>query len=254
MVKNNIIPVENLNELLDDIKSFAADSSELVGQVSKDLPIVGMLSVAKHIWNYHKERKMKRFLKGLAKKLKEQGGYDHEDREKLQAFLNHDHTKEKFFGILDEALNSVSEISSEILGYFAGEILLSTQNLDYHSSVIIHALRNMNDWDIEYFSKAYNFLISLPEEKAKEGVNSTSLYYGLSPEEFEKSDEELDKMIFKDEKLIEFRSSLMKLSNLQVINTGGIIFSADSNTFVRSKIGDKLNELINMFGLDSDEK
>jgi hypothetical protein len=252
MEKNNIV-IGNFNEFLQDINCFAVDSFGVVDQVTNNIPF-GLIGVTKHIWNYHKERKMKRFLMGLALKLNERGGYDDEDRDKLKSFLSHDQSKEKFFGILDEALNSVSELSSEILGYFAGEILLSSHKLDYYSSVIIHALRNMNDWDIKYFNKAYNFLISLPEDHASKGVNATSLYLALTPEEFEKSNDDIENMIYTDEKLIEFRSSLLKMSNLQVINTGGIIFSADSNTFVRSRVGDKLNDLINIFYLVSSEE
>lgn len=241
MAKEDILSTESFGELLKDIKSFAEESVEIVDQASNITP---MLGVAMQIWNYQKERKMKRFLKGLAEKLNEKGGYDSEDREKLKNFLSNDHSKEKFFGILDEALNSVSEISSEILGYFAGDILLSTQKIDYSSSIIIHALRNMNDWDIEYISKAYNFLISLPKEQTINGVNSTALFLELP---LEGLNEDIDKMILTDENLIAFKSSLMKLNNLQVINTGGNIWSTDANTFIRSKIGDKLNELVNMF-------
>ncbi|ARK25592.1 hypothetical protein SporoP37_13635 [Sporosarcina sp. P37] len=250
MSKEKSLSLRNLQEILSDLDSFAEDSLETIGQVMDNTPLK-MLGVAKHIWNYHKERKMKRFLKGFSKKINEQGKkYDDKDRESLKEFLSHDHSREKFFGILDGALNSVSERSSEILGYFAGEILLSTQKIDYTSSIIIHALQNMNDWDIEYFNKAYNFLTSLPEDENAESVNSTMLFLRLRPEEYEQKGDELDKLILDNEELMEFRSSLMKLSNLQVINTGGLMIATDSNTFVRSNIGNKLNELINMFRID----
>ena len=184
------------------------------------------------------------------KKINEQGKYDDKDRESLKEFLSHNHSRGKFFGILDGALNSVSERSSEILGYFAGEILLSTQTIDYTSSIIIHALQNMNDWDIEYFNVAYNFLTSLSEDGNTESVNSTMLFLRLRPEEYEQRGDELDKLILNNDELMEFRSSLMKLSNLQVINTGGMLIAIDSITYARSNIGDKLNELINMFRID----
>ena len=56
---DNNLPTENLMELLDDIKSFAGVSGEMISHVSNDIPYLGVLSVTKNIWNYHKERKMK---------------------------------------------------------------------------------------------------------------------------------------------------------------------------------------------------
>ncbi|MBO1002788.1 hypothetical protein ACFSKI_04135 [Pseudogracilibacillus auburnensis] len=105
----------------------------------------------------------------------------------------------------------------------------------------------MNDWDIKYFNRAYNILNGIPEEKAKKGLNSTALYLGLTMDEFEKESEKIEELIYKDEQLAEFKSSLIKLNNLKVINTGGMFFSSDANSFCRSKIGNKLNELINVY-------
>lgn len=245
MNKTNI-SVESFYELLQNIKEFTVDTTEMVDGASSNIPF-GMLRVAKSIWDYRQKRKMEKFLKGIARNLNERGRYNHEDKKKLKKYLNNDHSKKRFFEILDSALNSISEICSEILGYYAGEILLKSQKLDYQSLVIIHALRNMNDWDIKHFNRAYNNLNSILEEEAKKGLNATALYLGLNIDEFKKESEKIEELIYKDEQLAEFKSALIKLNNLQVLNTGGMFLSSDANSFCRSKIGDKLNELINKY-------
>lgn len=236
-----------VTDVLDDLKSFTSDSRELAGLVAEGVPYLRMMGVVKNIWDYHKERKMKKFLEGLAKKLNDNGGYSTDDQKRLKEFLSHDYSKEKFFGILDEALNSVSEICCEILGYFAGEILLSSQKLDYQSSVIINALRNMNDWDIKNFQRAYEALMTISEGKS---LNAACMYLNLPLEQYievERTEGEL----MKDEDFREFRSSLMKISNLQVLNTDGMIFANDGVTYIRGRIGDKLYDLVNVFVKDT---
>lgn len=231
-----------LIQILDDLKNIAVDNGdEIVGFIG-DSQSFGMLSVGKQIWNYHKERKMKRFLRGLAKKVDQHGTYNQDDKEKLKSFLDVEHTKEKFFGILDEALNSVSYFCSEVLGYFAGDILLSSQKLTYSDYIIINALRNMNDWDIDHFKKAYDTFISFPED---EYSNSLCLYTKNSIKELENVEESFEE-ILDLEKFKAFKSSLMKITNFQVLNYGVLLMSSDNYTFTRTNISDKLYKLINI--------
>lgn len=159
-------------EVLNDIKEFTIQSGEYVSELSEDIPIIRMITIGRQIWNYNNERKMKRFLIGLSKKVNQNGEYSNEDKSKIKKFLENNHTREKFFSILDEALSCNSEKCSELLGYFAGEILLSKLDIDFRDTVLIYALRNINDWDLKYFKKAYRFLDSLGDQPR--GVNESA--------------------------------------------------------------------------------
>ncbi|MGP7815543.1 hypothetical protein ACTXGU_00115 [Niallia sp. 01092] len=241
----NLIPFDKIDQLLTDIKDITSGTEDIVSSISKEIPIVRMLEVTKHIWNHHKERKMKKFLIGLSKKISEHEGYEISDRIELRKFLSDDFTRDKFFNILDEALNTNSELSSEILGFYAGVILLSSENLNYKHTVIINALRNMNDWDIKNFQKAYSFFITMP---INQPLNSVCLYHRVSIEQLEEQ-QSLEDSIYNDE-FNEFKSTLIKLSNLQILTLSQILMSDDPTTFMRTKIADELYNLIKVFQLE----
>ncbi|MFD2130436.1 hypothetical protein ACFSKI_04140 [Pseudogracilibacillus auburnensis] len=65
--------------MMQNIKDVTVDTIEIVDGVSNNIPF-GMLGVAKHIWNYQRERKMKKFLKRIARNLNERGRYNHENK------------------------------------------------------------------------------------------------------------------------------------------------------------------------------
>lgn len=228
-------------QILSDINELVTKNDVI--EPFKDLPIIRMLEVGRQIWNHHKENKMKRFLIGFSKNIEDTNQYVLSDRNKLQRYLKDDFTRDKFFNILDKALETNSELASEILGYYAGKILDTSEKLSYQHTIIISALTNMNDWDIGNFYKAYEYFKTL---ERNEKVNALSLYHKLSIDNPKYN--ELDDYEF-DEEFLSFKSTLMKLANLQVFILGEILWAQDSQTIIRTKASEELFDVMNSFNI-----
>lgn len=61
--------------------------------------------------------------------------------------------------MLDDALNSRSILSYMILGYYAGQLINKEKDIEYIDQIIIKALRNLFDNDINSFKKIMDYLI-----------------------------------------------------------------------------------------------
>ncbi|MED1603637.1 hypothetical protein [Alkalihalophilus marmarensis] len=71
------------------------------------------------------------------------------------------------------------------------------------------------------------------------------MYLELTPKEFEESEDQIEEIVYENTQFQQFKSSILKLSYLQVLSKGVLITSNDPETFIRNESADKLNDLIN---------
>ena len=239
-MSESLVP-DQVNQLLLDVKDLIVDTN-VISAVTNEVPGIRLLEVGNQIWNHYKELKMKKFFRGLSKEI-EVNGYSVSNKIKLENYLKDDFTRASFFNILDNALEASSELCSEMLGYYAGLVLQSSERLSYNHTIIINALKNLNDWDLINFKKAYEFFTILPDDQP---INSICLYKKVPLKSLEKDKDEMEKLIY-DEEFNAFKSTIIKLANLQVFNTSQIVFSADPHTYTKTKASDEMFHLVKLF-------
>ncbi|UBM49752.1 hypothetical protein ACRVZG_18215 [Bacillus tropicus] len=250
------IPEDTIKEVWEVI----TDSHELVNTLSEFNPY---LSFINNRVKKRKEKKFKEFLKGFAIMVFSSEQITSTDLKTLEDLLNKKQNKNVVLDILEEALATVSDTSSKILGIIAGEVLKGDRKFDYNDWILVNGLKNMNEWDIESFNKVYSYFEAYPK---KTRVTTTMLLQNVSLEEYgklvtdpsteeykqftndpsvaEKRFLEEEERIMKSEEYKRLRSSLMRINSFQILMLGPITVEPDSVNFERSYAGDELYKLI----------
>jgi hypothetical protein len=78
--------------------------------------------------------------------------------------------------IIDASLYSHSLNCSAILGYYAGGLLSNKNLLEYRDTIVVNALRIMNDRDLKNFFTLYKFIKSRPYLMEEHDKNQLRTY------------------------------------------------------------------------------
>lgn len=112
-----------------------------------------------NVYNDIKIYRFKSFLNSFYKGISDDGTYSKKKILKLKKYMK---DKKRVFLInemIDDALNARSILSSMILGYYAGQLISKQKDIEYIDQIIIKALRNLFDNDINSFKKIMDYLI-----------------------------------------------------------------------------------------------
>lgn len=246
-----------------DIVSIGKDTIEEAGDLlEKGHGMVDTLSeyspyvkVVNSLINKRIELKCKQFLQGLAIKVFSREELTSDDLQKLNELIMKDKNMDLILNILEEATNTVSYTSSKILGVIAGQVMEGQREFDYTDWTLVNGLKNMNDWDIKNFKKVYLYFKSYPEEI---NINTLCLFLNINTKEYgvirkeaiETSDHTKQLKIMNKNEYKMLKSSLRRLMNLQILNTGSVLSDIDDMSFERSEVGNELYKLIKLVDIE----
>ncbi|WP_339701021.1 hypothetical protein [uncultured Marixanthomonas sp.] len=135
--------VDNYFEPIKDITDTAQD-------------IFTPIKIVHSLYTFNKKRKFKSFLKSYAKSLDEGGINTPEKTIHMYSYLENERNFNFVNDTIDSSLNSKSIYCSMILGYFAGRVLSHTINITLKELLIVSALKDLNDYELSYFTKIYS--------------------------------------------------------------------------------------------------
>lgn len=224
-------------------KELLKDGHELVDTLSEYSPY---LKVGSKWMNYRKEKKCKEFLQGLGVKLLLQEELTSDDLKKLDELLMKNANKLLVLDILEVATNTVSDKSSKLLGIIAGQAMEEEREFKYNDWILVNGLKNMNNWDLENFKKVYAHFELYPREGS---VNAACLFLETSMKEYMDTTDPSILSIVHDEECKMLKSSLMRISSLQILSPGPMLMDNDGVSFERSEVGYELYKLMNALEL-----
>jgi len=219
----------------------STSSIEIIDVAEVFVPNI-MKNIKDKFWNEYKEYKIKQFIKGISISIQED---DFQINNK--AFFNKMMSNKKdnyiFNKILDEALHTSSDYTSLLIGIIAGEVLRSDDDINYKNTLIITGLKNINDYDLKFLKQTYKYF-SEPKNINKHGVNATAIFFNTTMSHIE-NESNLEEEINKNSELKIFKSSLHKLSSLQLLDTGGLYMTNDANSFSPNEFGKYIINMLN---------
>lgn len=239
-LKDKLDSLNTPEDVIDTVGSLLGKGHELVDTLSEYSPYV---RVANNLMNKRREHKCKQFLQGLAIKVFSREDITSDELQKLNGLLEKDTNRILILDILEEATKTVSDVSSKLLGIIAGQVMEGYRTFDYNDWILINGLKNMNDWDLNNFKKVYLYFERYPEEEA---VNAQCVHLDLPLNAFAGEVDILKSRLKQDEEYKMFKSSLLRISSLQVLSTGEMRIIDAGEPFVRSKVGHELYDLIKL--------
>lgn len=142
--------VEKIDELID---SFV-DPIKDITDTAKDL--LTPIKIVHSLYTYNKKRKFKKFLKYYATSLTQSGINNENDIKWMEEYLKDEKNYNLINDIIESAIQSKSIYGAMLLGYFAGNILIEKPAITFKHLIIIDALRELNDFELAYFTKLYS--------------------------------------------------------------------------------------------------
>lgn len=136
-----------IDKALAPVKDYTDTFSDVVGPIRA---LVGFYTLARR-------RKFKAFLKSYAERVHQQIKPD-ELVPKLQGYLQNPQNVELIAETVDSAISAQVARCSSILGFFAGEILSGNKDAEYRDFIVINALENLVDQDLDSFVALYEHL------------------------------------------------------------------------------------------------
>lgn len=228
LVENIKITDDIIDNLLEPIKDY----TDTLGDIAS--PIKGLIS----IYNLRKKILYKSFLKGYSKKI-ESNQISENDRVKMKKFLNNSKNIIYISEIIETALNSISIDSSTILGMYAGQILTERELLNDIDYVLISAIKDLTDSDLDNFMKLYTFLKNNDVEKRE--VSGQSYEYYMKEVFSEAQDLEIPFELQK----IEFTIEKLKIRGILSYSGGGIgLYGNNRGAFMFSEYSDALFDIL----------
>ncbi|HHZ5402539.1 TPA: hypothetical protein ACWJ98_000336 [Bacillus cereus] len=239
-IKDKLELINTPEDVFETAGGLLVKGHELVDTLSEFSPY---LNVANKWMNRRRENKCKKFLQGLGMKVLSREELTSDDLKKLDELLKKNVNRLLVLDILEESTKTVSDESSKLLGIIAGQVMQPNQTFDYKDWILVNGLKNMNDWDIDNLKRLCLYFNAYPEQK---DTNAACVYLNLSMKQYDDSNEVSIRNVVHDEDFKLFKSSLIKMSNLQILSTGTMLIDDDNISFVRSRIADELHELINL--------
>jgi inorganic pyrophosphatase len=143
---NNLLKsIEHVDNSIDSSLEDIKDITDTVGDLIK--PIKIMMSV----YQYSKKRKFKAFIKAYALNVDR-------DNNKLDEYLEDEKNLNFLYESIDSAVNSKSVYCSRILGYYTSTIINKVLDINYKHLIVISALRDLNDFELQLFIKTYQIV------------------------------------------------------------------------------------------------
>ncbi|MGH0522468.1 hypothetical protein [Bacillus toyonensis] len=239
-IKDKLDLINKPEDVFETVVDCIKNGHELVDTLSEYSPY---LSLANKWMNKRREYKCKKFLQGLGIKVFSKENLTSDDLRKLDDLLKKSVNRLLVLDILEESTKTVSDVSSKLLGIIAGQVMQGNQTFDYKDWILVNGLKNMNDWDIDNLKRLCLYFKAYPEQK---DTNAACVYLNLSMKQYDDSNEVSIRNVVHDEDFKLFKSSLIKMSNLQILSTGTMLIDDDNVSFVRSSIATELYELINL--------
>ncbi|MDX6151998.1 hypothetical protein [Marinococcus sp. PL1-022] len=117
------------------------------------------------ISNFLGRKRMEKTLLGAGDFLSNGKGYTEKEKTKLKNHLEkRELLREVTSLFLDKAQQVYSEKVARILGVYLGMVVAENLESEHQTAIFLQALSSLNDYDIEYFIKAYDFMMH-PETK-----------------------------------------------------------------------------------------
>lgn len=239
-IKEKLESINTPEDVFETAGDLLVKGHELIDTLSEYTPY---LKVASKWMNKRKENKCKAFLQGLGMKVISKEELTSDDLQKLDVLLKRNINRLLVLDLLEEATKTASDTSSKLLGIIAGQVMAEERQFNYNDWILVNGLKNINDWDLENLKKLYLYFDSYPD---RESTNATNVYLHFSSQPSESTVDSIRNNLKDDEKYQMLRSSLIRMSSLQVLGTGEMTFDDDGATVARSKVGYEVYELINI--------
>ncbi|WHT89573.1 hypothetical protein [Bacillus cereus] len=242
-IKDNFDLLYIPEDIRDTVGGLLKNSHEIVGTLSECSPY---LSFANTLMHKRREYKCKVFLQGLGMKVLAKEEITSDDLQELGKLLDKSANRVLVLDILEEATKTVSDISPKLLGIIAGQVMKEERQFNYNDWILINGLKNMNNWDFENLKKVYLYFEAYPHE---EYVNSACIYLNLPMYEYSDTTDPAILNLINDDDFQMFKSSIMRINNLQILSNGAGLMDDDATSLRGNKVGDELYELIKVIGL-----
>lgn len=203
----------------------------------------GIVEVANKAWSYRQNIKVKNYLEGFHLSIEN----NNITREKLmnhQKVIGNKSKQEIFLEVLESALKSSTEKIAQLLGYYAGKIIINERIMSYDDQLIIDALSNLNDWDLSNLTRVYNYFDVYKNNNT--GATATAIYFNFDMDDLDglmDENEITDYEIFYNVDLRMFKSALKKLISVQLLDEGALYGFADAISFLMNDLGNEICRL-----------
>lgn len=197
----------------------------------------GIVAIANKAWNYRQNIKVENYLEGFYLSI-EDNRLTEEELGHLQKFIGSKRNQDIFLEILESALKSLTVTTSQLLGYYAGKIITNDLKMSYDDEIVIYALSNLNDWDLEVLKKVNKHFNNFSNKRS--GATATSIHLGVSMDDLDvlsQNNEISDYEILHNKNLKRLKASLNKLKSLQLLDEGGLYIYTDATSFLVSDLG-----------------
>jgi len=225
--------IESFDDLVDLLLHPIKDYTDIIGDLAQ--PVRALYS----IYSLRKRFQLKSFIKGYNRALGE-NKLTEEDKQKLVKYFEKEKNILLISEILESAISSLSVKSSALLGVIAGRVLLNkSESLSNSDYVLIGALKNLTDIDLDLFNQLVKFIKNSdpPFRETDHGMveyRFRDIYKAMNH----------DQIPFERDQM---EAVTEKLKNLGVLSysAGGIgSYGNDRGAFMFSKYSEVLNELI----------
>lgn len=174
-----LVCAENIERIDDVIDNALAPFKDYVDTASE---LVKPINTIREIVTLVKRNRLKEFASNYAKKINQNVYVNEKERKNIEKYMEKDENRELLGNIIDSALNSNCNKCSAILGYYAGKILNELINIEYKDMIIVNALRSMNDYDLKYFYKLYQYIKD--ENLCEKSPSGTNIFFLKKEDEF----------------------------------------------------------------------
>lgn len=156
-VKNNVINFITRITEANQITPLIKEGMEIIGTASTAFELV------RNVYLYSKRRQFDAFVTGLFDGTHNKEANPTLNLKELNEYFNNPVNLEHMSQIIDSSLHSQSIKCSAILGYYAGGLLSRKVHLEYRDTIVVNALRCMNDRDLVNFIRLYQFVQTRPD-------------------------------------------------------------------------------------------
>lgn len=221
--------IENIDDIIDDLIAPIKDYTDTIGDFVG--PVKGIIA----IYNIRKKKQLKSFIKGYYNALNTDQ-ISEDNKKQLSEFFKNDKNVLLISEIIESAVSSLSMKSSCILGLIAGRILIKkTEKLSDKSYVLISALRNLTDRDLELFDQLY---ILIENNKIPYRETGENIVEYRMRDVFKEVD---NKILPFDRSVIEFTIEKLKNYGILSFGMGGIgSYGNDRGAFMDTEYSKEL--------------
>jgi hypothetical protein len=229
---------DNKNEIIEVLSSVIKENQKTINEIcqyaqmgfnfiSTGLDGLEVINGTLKIFNGVKIILLREFLNSFYKGISNGKIPSDNDVIKLKKYMNKRKNVIYINRIIDDAVNTRSVKASMILGYYVGQLISKEKDINYMDELIINALRNLFDDDIENFKRVMDYL---SVEKLDKN------YYT--------NDYIKDKLQLKDDEIYSIELMIEKLKNFQILGYGVGGFGMEYGVFGIEKISKYFYKLI----------